>query len=166
MSLNQQIKQPQLLDTLQELNELVKGLLSPELTGVIDDLKQKTEVHKKAEEEADASVQANAASIMALEEVTAENEKYAALAKRQREALAAEKQENDKQLAKIAAEQEKLDNGKKDLERKHAASVTDLEQKSQAIALREKKVAERQLAVDALRTEYEDKLNKLKTIAG
>ena len=166
MALNQLIKNPTLLESLQELNELVKALQSGELTEVLADIKAKTEKLKKAEQDADASGEANSQSIAALEETTIENNQAAAAARKQREALAAEKQEADKQLQKILVAQNALDASRKDLESRTASTIADIEQKSQNLALREKKLADGIVATGAIRKEYEEKLNKLKTITG
>lgn len=166
MALGKALNDPQLLDTLCELNDLVKALLGKDLSAAIIEIKEKTTTLKKAEDDLRNSKQAHAATVALLDEATAENDKSIIEVRKQREALTAEKQENTKQLAKIAAAQAAVDASRKEIEARISASTADLEVKSQAIAERERKVTARQAAVDSLRTEYEKKLDSLKKITG
>ena len=166
MALGQTIKNPQLLDTLVELNDLVKLLLSDDLGAIIADLKQKTDALEKAEADSDTAHSVNAASIAVLEEETELNRQSVEALRKQREALAAETQENNKQVQKIQSLKDAVDASRKELEARTAAASDDLTQKSQNLATREQKLAARQLQVDELKKEYEGKLADLKKITG
>lgn len=157
---------PQLLDILRELNALVKTLQSDDFSEIIDELNTKTEAAKKAETAADMARESNETSISNLETATAENMKTAQEAKKQREALEAVKIENDRAIQKLTSIQEGFDAGRKAFEKRTAATNDDLTAKSQRLSERERKVSERQAAVDALRKEYESKLADLKKITG
>ena len=166
MALNQQTKNPVLLDTLLELNDLVQALVSGEIAVTIKDLKNQTEEHKKQAASADASRSANEESIANLDKAAKEHDLAAGQARKQREALAAEKQENEKTLQKLQSSQSQLDASKREIE----ARAEDVEKIQQAKALsiseRERKAEDRLKTADAIRVEYEKKLADLKKITG
>jgi chromosome segregation ATPase len=166
MALGQLQKNPQLLDVLSELNDLVLALKGGELKDALADLKKRTEDANNAIAIAEESSQKAAKAASDLESATDENNASALSLRKQRESLAAEKMENDKQLQKISAVQAAVDASRKEMEARHAAATSELELKSQALAEREKKVQERQKNIDLLREEYEKKLSDLKKITG
>ena len=148
-----------LLDTLKELNDLVKALHGKEFVTAIDDLKDKTNAFNEAKSQTEPLIHN-------LNSATRENEQSLAELKAERNALLATKLDHDRQLVKIKAAQSAVDVAKQDLEKKIAVSEADIADKAHKVLVRETKANEKQKQADALIAEYQAKLTDLKKITG
>lgn len=152
-----------LLDTLKELNDLVKSLHGKEFLDAIDELKVKTNAYNEAKSK-------NEPLIHTLNDATRENEKSLAELKAERNALSSAKHDHERLLLKIKAAQSavdaSVDASKLELEKRIAISESEVAEKSSKVTVREIKANEKQKQADALITEYQLKLTELKKITG
>lgn len=148
-----------LLDTLKELNDLVKSLHGKEFVDAINELKEKTNAFNESKAKTEPLIHA-------LTDATRENEKSLDNLKAERNALVSAKSDHERQLVKIKAAQTAVDVSKQDLEKRIAVSEADLADKAHKVVVRETKANEKQKQADALIAEYQAKLTDLKKITG
>lgn len=166
MALGKIHSHPHLLDTLLELNDLIKGLGSDDCKKAINSLKAEKEQLEKATKLHDEHKAKHDASAIQLSKVTDENELYIASAKKEREALEASKLENVKHLNRIQTAQNAVDASQKELDGKISAHNMEVAAHSDKLAERERKVSARKIELDGLIEEYSKKLYELKKITG
>ena len=148
-----------LLDTLKELNDLVKSLHGKEFVDAIDELKEKTNAFNEAKGKTEPLIHQ-------LNSATRENEQSLAELKAERNALATAKHDHERQIVKIKSAQSAVDNAKAENEAAIIAKNAEIEKKSATVAVRETKANDRQKQADTLISEYNTKLADLKKITG
>ena len=148
-----------LLETLQQLNELIDDLRGDNFTDHIEELKKKTDEFNASKAAADPAV-------LNLSVATQENNKSIIEVKQAIATLEGSKLELDRKLNNIGIEQKKVEQSRKDIEKRIFEADAELEQKAKALVLRENKVSERHKAAEALISEYTVKLANLKKITG
>ena len=148
-----------LLDTLLQLNDLVKSLNGKDFIEKIEELQQKTDEYNKAKSTTEPLIHA-------LSDATKDNEKTIADLKVERNLLASAKADSERNLSKIAKAQAEVDHSRKELEKKLADAEKELAVKSLAVVAREAKAVEKQKLADVLVKECQVKLEALKKITG
>lgn len=148
-----------LLDTLKELNDLVKSLHGKEFVEAINELKEKTNAFNEAKSQTEPLIHN-------LNSATRENEQSLVELKAERNALAGAKLDHDRQLVKIKAAQAAVDASKAENEAVLAAKTAEIEKRAAAVTARETKAANTHKQAEALIAEYQTKLADLKKITG
>ena len=160
MALNGAGKQPQLLDTLLQLNELVGMLSKSNIKDVIQNIKAESE-NLKAEQARSEQARVNSEmSIVSLKNAEKESLRAAEVSKQEAALSEQKKQEAEKAIKKLQADTFILDAAKK----AHAINVEALEKKVLEVASKEAKVLLERKAAESLKAEYEKKMAYLKNI--
>lgn len=148
-----------LLETLLQLNDLVKSLSGHELPAHIDELKKHTESFNSAKASAEPMIHA-------LKDAMAQNEQSTATNNASLKALAEAKLEHERHLIKIQKAQNAVDAAKSEHDKKIAISTAEIEQKAHTVSVREARANEKQKGAESLIAEYDKKLADLKKITG
>lgn len=167
MALGKVLKQnSNLLETLIQINELVKALSDKDHKEKINELKILLE--KSAQETRDNNA-SEASARSALENLNVEkgrNEKLIAEAKNSIAASESARHDAEKQTQKLERSLALLNKEKEEHARSVANDKSSLDKKSEEVAERERVAREKSQKADAVIAEYQEKLRTLKQIAG
>lgn len=167
MALGKTLKdRPELLDQLCVLNELVKALSGTELKELVSELKaEKAALDASHVEHRNLAVKHDN-KLAELNKKIAEHEDLSSANKARKAELDDIINDHAKQLQKLQNAQNVIDSAAKMSAMRHATQLAELEAKSKDLADRELRLAEHKKLSNAVKSEYEAKLNDLKKITG
>ena len=160
MALNGAGKQPQLLDTLLQLNELVGMLSKSNIKDVIQNIKAESENLKAEQARSEQARVSSEMAIVSLKNAEKESLRAAEVSKQEAALSEQKKQDAEKAIKKLQADTVVLDAAKK----AHAINVEALDKKVLEVAAKEAKVLLERKAAEGLKAEYEKKMTYLKNI--
>lgn len=153
---------PDLLNTLQELNELVKFISGNNLDKIIADIRAETAIHDEAKAKSDAARVENEKTVADLKKANDDHHSYLVMSKNVRDELAVKKAENEKQIQKINTENSHIEAARKDLQ----AKADKNEHRRKELIELEKSLLEAKKRAEELGKDYQAKLDALKSITG
>lgn len=167
MALHQTTKlNPQLIDTLCQLNDLIGSLTSPEVRQAVKDIKVQMDASKEAEESIKKIKVEHENEIVKLNILKKENEKLSSDLKKQQDLIVIEKNENEKRISNLKSIQSAFDI-RKDEWMKHTSLINEEHKnRNNSLVEREQKANDLLHEAHKIKAEYVQKLADLKKITG
>lgn len=155
------------LDQLQQFSDLIKSITNNDnLSVIISDLKdQKNDLQNKYNDFQTLKLQQdNSASILARS--TSDNNQSIIDLQKAKDDSSQAKKNADASISKSQSLLKSLDQAQADYDEKTRAGLADIAQKTKDLADAQEAVRAAQDAADALKSEYDEKINNLKKLTG
>lgn len=167
MALNQTVKSsPHLLDTLLQLNDIIKSLSGDEMKKAVQEIKKEKEELDKAHVLKSILKREHDKTVIDLENKISEHKEISESVKKQKEELEKHIAENTKLAQRAHAENSGIASNKASAEAHIAKLNADLDNKIKDLEERELRVKEDKKQCQLMKQEYEEKLQNLKKITG